>query len=161
MTAIPHPLVVLLVDDDENDIVLIGRALARLDKRVRLSAVNDGEQAIAYLQGTGEYADRNAWPLPNVLLLDHWMPRVCGLDVLCWLRTYPPLAHLPVVILSGGLSPAQAVLMEQLNAVCCQKQVGLDAASSALADAIRGALAARKKGGRPAGARPILHSDPQ
>lgn len=145
MTAIPHPLVVLLVDDDDNDVLLIRRAFSRLDNGARLIRVADGEQAIACLQGDGEYADRARWPIPHVLLLDHWMPRLGGLDVLCWIRTYPPLATIPVIIISGGLSPEQSELMQRLDATCCHKQSGLAATADAIARALASAWTARDR----------------
>jgi hypothetical protein len=59
----------LLVEDDPNDVVLMERAFRKARLANPLQVVADGEQAIAYLSGSGEYADRERHPLP-VLILD-------------------------------------------------------------------------------------------
>jgi CheY-like chemotaxis protein len=70
-----------------------------------LRRVRDGAQAIAYLAGAGDYADRAAYPMPDVLLLDLNMPCYKGREVLHWLRERSDLRHLPVIVLSGVGGP--------------------------------------------------------
>ena len=62
----------------------------------------DGEQAIAYLNGAEDYADREAHPYPDLLLLDLRMPRLDGFEVLEWIRANPATKTLPVVVLAGS-----------------------------------------------------------
>ena len=64
--------------------------------------VHDGEQAIAYLQGSGVYADRRSHPLPCLLLLDIKIPRRNGLEVLHWLRGRPEFKELPVCMVTSS-----------------------------------------------------------
>src|SRR4051812_35268212 len=103
----------LLADDDANDTFLLERAFSRLDWARPLATLSDGEQVIDYLLGHGEYADRTAWALPEVILLDHWMPRMSGSDVLNWVRSEPRFSHLPVVLLSGGICPKQVAALSE------------------------------------------------
>ena len=63
--------------------------------------LSDGDEAIAYLSGKGQFSDRARFPMPRVLLLDLNMCRVDGFDVLEWIRTQPQLNDLYVVVLSG------------------------------------------------------------
>ena len=63
--------------------------------------VSDGEQAIAYLEGKGEYADREKHPVPRVLLLDLKMPKVDGFEVLRW-RQKKNLKYLPALVLTSS-----------------------------------------------------------
>ena len=93
---------VLLVDDNADDVVLMTRAFRATAITAPLKVVHDGAAAIAYLSGTGEYADRAAHPLPALMLLDLKMPRVSGFDVLKWLRQQPALKRLPVVVLTSS-----------------------------------------------------------
>src|SRR4030095_16546255 len=68
----------------------------------RLHAVKSGDEAIAYLKGTGIYADRVKYPLPHLVLLDIKMPGTDGLQVLRWIRQEPGLSLLRVVVLTGS-----------------------------------------------------------
>jgi len=57
---------------------------------------------IAYLQGANHFADREQYPLPNLILLDLKMPRLSGFDVLAWLRHEEKCRWLPVIVLSSS-----------------------------------------------------------
>jgi CheY-like chemotaxis protein len=98
-------LKVLLAEDNEDDTILITRALKSLRWVEQLRQLSDGADVISYLRGEGEYGDRGRYPLPDVLLMDNQMPRLPGLDVLAWIRTEPRFTRLPVVLLTGGLEP--------------------------------------------------------
>jgi CheY-like chemotaxis protein len=93
---------VLYADDDENDTFLMERAFERLKLESPLRIVTDGKQAIAYLAGTDPYSDREANPLPSLVLLDLSMPGKTGLEVLQWVRTQPSLSAIPVIILTSS-----------------------------------------------------------
>jgi CheY-like chemotaxis protein len=112
--------VVLLAEDDDNDVVLIRRAVKRLDLADCLIAVSAGEEVIAYLEGRSHFADRQRYPLPSVVVLDQHLPQRSGLEVLLWLRSSPRHEHLPVVILSL-LSPAQREAALLMNAAWSPK----------------------------------------
>ncbi len=125
MNAIRQRLTVLLAEDDENDSLLIRRAFDRLRSLVRLIVIPDGDTATAYLRGEGKFSDRERWPLPDVVLLDQWLPGTTGLDVLAWMRTEAGLVSLPVALISGGMSPVHAQEASRLRAASCAK--GADA----------------------------------
>ena len=67
-----------------------------------MAVVRDGDQAVAYLEGKGDYADRKQHPLPVVVLLDLKLPRRSGLEVLEWMRAQPDLRRIPVVVLTSS-----------------------------------------------------------
>ena len=71
-----------------------------------LVVVRDGQEAVDYLSGAGDYSDRQRFPLPGLILLDLKMPRMDGLDVLAWLAGRPELKGLPAIVLSS--SPDQS-----------------------------------------------------
>lgn len=93
---------ILLVEDDANDVVLVKRAFKQAKVANPLQVARDGEEAVAYLAGAGEFADRERFPLPAIILLDLKMPRKSGLEVLEWLRAQPGLKRLPVVVLTSS-----------------------------------------------------------
>ena len=95
-------LTVLLVEDHQSDILLARRAFKKVDLTSILNVVEDGDAAIAYLSGAGEYGDRDRHPLPELLLLDLKMPRRSGFEVLQWLEQQPQLEDLPVVVLTSS-----------------------------------------------------------
>jgi CheY-like chemotaxis protein len=96
---------VLIADDDENDIRLLKRAFLRAGLDVPLKWVRDGEEAIQYLQGDEPFADRNAFPIPMMLLLDLKMPRTNGFEVLEWVRKQSNLRRLLVVVMTSSDEP--------------------------------------------------------
>ncbi len=95
-------ITVLHIDDDPNDTELLKAAARRANIDCVLRNVEDGEQAIAYLSGAGEFANRSHYSMPSLILLDLKMPRATGLEVLKWIRANRNLEAIPVVILSGS-----------------------------------------------------------
>ena len=100
MLSTTYPI--LLVEDDLNDQFLMERTFKRLGKANPLRIVSDGKQAVEYLEGIGEYANREEHPLPGLILMDLKMPRMNGFEVLEWLRENPELRKIPVVIMSSS-----------------------------------------------------------
>ncbi|HXG59815.1 MAG TPA: response regulator [Planctomycetota bacterium] len=94
--------VILLVEDDADQVALLRRAMARAHLVNPLKVVGDGEEAIRYLSGREEYADRRRHPLPSLVLLDLRLPRKSGLDVLEWMRQRPEVRHVPVIVLTSS-----------------------------------------------------------
>lgn len=93
---------ILLVEDNGDDVALVRRAFRRAGITTRLEVVGDGDAAVDYLQGSGPWSDRQAWPLPRLLLLDLKLPRRSGLEVLQWVRGQPALRALVVVVLTSS-----------------------------------------------------------
>jgi CheY-like chemotaxis protein len=93
---------ILHVEDDPNDVLLIGLAFRKSGIAAGLHVVNDGEQAIQYLAGQGAYANRQTFPLPTFVLLDLKLPRRSGLEVLSWARGQEDLRRLPIVMLTSS-----------------------------------------------------------
>ncbi|MEZ5101865.1 MAG: response regulator [Thermoleophilia bacterium] len=108
--------VVLVVEDDGDDVFRLRRALARLRASASLRVVGDGEAAVAYLRGHGEYADRARHPLPALVLLDLKLPLLGGHEVLAELRADRVLASLPVVVLTASPDADDRTRVERLGA---------------------------------------------
>ncbi len=94
---------ILHVEDDPNDVLLLQRAFKKAGGVApTVSVVNDGEEAVAYLSGTGRFDDREAHPLPSLILLDLKIPLKSGLEVLAWIRGQPSIRRLPVIVFSSS-----------------------------------------------------------
>jgi two-component system response regulator len=91
------PAQILLVEDSPSDVRLTRDAL--LDAKVlnELHVVSDGEQAMAFLRGEGEFADA---PRPDLILLDLNLPRKNGLQVLEEVKADPDLRRIAIAVLT-------------------------------------------------------------
>lgn len=99
MVARSEP-VILVAEDNDNDVVMLRRAFEHLGVMAPLQFVSDGQQAMAYLQGNGKFANRDEYPLPDIMLLDLKMPRTSGLEFLEWWRKQQSLAPIRIVVLT-------------------------------------------------------------
>lgn len=107
---------VLLVEDDPDDAFLLEDACKRLGHEGMLRVARDGEEAMAYLLGQGEHADRLRSPLPRVVLLDMKLPRMTGLEVLEWRREQPAMLRIPVIVLTASQSDSDIARAYELGA---------------------------------------------
>ena len=102
----------LLVEDD-NDYLLLGRAMLRSDPTAQLFWVKDGAEAKDYLLGRERFADRAAHPMPDVVLSDLKMPRCSGLELVQWVRQQPCFRTLPFIMFSSSDQAADVGLAYQ------------------------------------------------
>lgn len=89
-----------MVDDNADDRFLLRRAFLKAGVINPILEAKSGREAIAYLNGEGEYADRDKFPLPSILLLDLHMPGTDGFGVLQWVRDKFTTGSLLIVVLS-------------------------------------------------------------
>lgn len=93
---------ILVVEDDENDQLLLRRAIKGAGIESPVHIVNDGAEAIAYMMGEGKYSDRKTYAYPTFIMTDLKMPRVDGFGVLEFLKGNPEWAVIPTVVLSAS-----------------------------------------------------------
>ena len=94
--------VILLVEDDEHDVFFFRRALSKAGLQLPLRLVSDGEQAVQYLNGDGEYADRAEHPFPDIIFLDLKLPYLTGMEVLEYVQEQPALSTIEVIVLTSS-----------------------------------------------------------
>jgi CheY-like chemotaxis protein len=97
-----RPAHILLVEDNRMDVELTLDAFheARLGNTVHIAS--NGQDALDYMFGRGCYADRAAYPLPSLILLDLKLPKIDGHEVLRQIKGTPELKRLPVIILTSS-----------------------------------------------------------
>jgi len=107
---------ILHVEDDENDVFLFRRVFEQTGITSPLHVVTDGEMAINYLSGAGQFADREKYPLPCLVLTDLNLPKRSGLDLLQWIRRDPELKKMVVVLFSSSALPRDLEQAYELGA---------------------------------------------
>jgi CheY-like chemotaxis protein len=102
---------IVLVEDNEDDIVLTRRALARNKIGNPLVIARDGAEALELLLG----ANGNSIN-PAIILLDLQLPKVDGLTVLKRLREDPRTKLTPVVVLTSSKAEQDVIAGYNLHA---------------------------------------------
>ena len=107
---------VLLVEDNADDVLLMQRAWTRAGVKVPLELVTDGDEALYYLQGAGQYADRRTFPFPSLVLTDLHLPGTNGFEILRWIRRESEMRGLVVIVLSTSNRSSDIQRAYQLGA---------------------------------------------
>lgn len=93
--------VILIVEDDPFQRDLTVMALRRIGVMQPVHCVDGGIAAVAYVQGSGAYADRKQFPLPNLIITDLQMPDGDGYTLLRFLQAQPGEAICRIVVFSS------------------------------------------------------------
>ena len=102
------PVQILMVEDNPGDVRIMAEALREVGLATQLIVAQDGEQALARLQGSE--------PLPDLILLDLNLPKKPGHEVLAAIKSDPRLSLIPVVILSSSRAGEDILKSYQLRA---------------------------------------------
>ena len=115
MSVLGRPIKLLLVEDSEPDVHLTKVALREAKVSNRLWVVEDGVEAIQFLQQQGPYADV---PRPDLILLDLNLPRKDGRQVLREIKSDESLRRIPVVVLTTSKNEEDVLKAYNLHANC-------------------------------------------
>ena len=110
-----NSLEILLVEDSANDAELTIRALKSHNLANKLIHVQNGQEALDFLLGTGASAGRDVNHMPKVVLLDLKLPKVDGIEVLRRLRAEESTKLLPVVVLTSSREDRDVLEAYQLG----------------------------------------------
>jgi CheY-like chemotaxis protein len=92
---------ILVVEDDSKDAELTLSALEECGFGDRVEHLNDGDEALDYIAGTGIFA-RQPPRLPRLILLDLGLHKTGGLQVLRQLKSDERTKGIPIVVLTGS-----------------------------------------------------------
>jgi CheY-like chemotaxis protein len=93
---------ILLVEDNDDDVFAMQRALRKAQITLPVQVVTNGQKAVDYLSGAGDYSDRNYYPFPSLVFLDLKLPYIHGFEILGWIREQPGIRDLAVVVLTSS-----------------------------------------------------------
>src|SRR5258708_8284015 len=93
---------IMVVEDSHDDEELTVRALRQAKIANEIVVRRDGNEALEFVFGTGQYEGRNLDRMPAVILLDLKLPKLNGLEVLKRLRSDPRTKLIPVVVLTSS-----------------------------------------------------------
>lgn len=94
---------VLLVEDCPDDVLFMTKALAKIGYPAeRVVAVENGAEAIAFLERKADYADVARFPTPDIILTDLKMPIVNGLELVRWIKQNPDFKTIPTMVLTSS-----------------------------------------------------------
>ncbi len=107
---------ILLVEDSDDDARLLSLVFRKAGITNQIITAPNGKEAIWYLKGEGAYADRDRFPMPDVVLLDLKLPGISGFDVLEWVIWQSSLRKILIIVISGHSEIFQVKLAYALGA---------------------------------------------
>ncbi len=110
------PARILLVEDNRMDIELTLDAFQEARLKNTIQVAQNGQEALDYLFGRGQYTDRRIFPLPDLVLLDLKLPGIDGFEVLRQVKSTPILKRLPVIILTSSKEEGDRALSYDIGA---------------------------------------------
>jgi two-component system response regulator len=93
---------IILVEDNPHDAELIMRVLKKHNLANEIVLLKDGAEALDFLLGQGDYAEKAVTVTPKVLLLDLKLPKVNGIEVLQKIKSDERTKNIPVVVLTSS-----------------------------------------------------------
>jgi CheY-like chemotaxis protein len=106
---------ILMVEDNPGDVRLTRESLKENKMLVSLHVVEDGEEAIEFLERRGKYSDS---PRIDLILLDLNLPKMDGREVLARIKADEDLKCIPVVVLTSSQAEEDIFKAYSLNANC-------------------------------------------
>ena len=108
--------VILLIENEESDVFFFKRALSQVNFTGIVRVAGSVGEAREYLEGGAPFADRDYFPLPDLIVSDMNLPGPPGNCFLEWLRGEPEFSCIPFVFLSGSFLPAERTQALDLGA---------------------------------------------
>ena len=117
--------------EDNPEIVRMYERTFRLSG-FEIEIATDGKEALEKIARMDEK--------PSAVLLDLIIPSLSGIDVLRTIKADPALKHIPVLILTNSLAPADEGLLLSLGA--CRYLIKMDVDSKTVVEETRACIAA-------------------
>lgn len=107
---------ILLVEDNKHDIELTLDAFSQVQLANEIQVIETGDEALNFLLGHGEFADREKHPLPDLVLLDLKLPGIDGIEILRRTKETPIIKRIPVIVLTSSEEEGDRALSYDIGA---------------------------------------------
>jgi CheY-like chemotaxis protein len=101
-----HKNSILLVEDNDDDVYFVSRALRNSGLNLPLEVAHDGQEAVDVLTKAGSLSRDSESLRPCLVLLDLNLPLKSGLEVLKWIRQHSEFKTIIVVVLTSSTAEA-------------------------------------------------------
>jgi CheY-like chemotaxis protein len=109
------PPVILLIENDENDVFFVRRAIAKTGWHGDVRVVGTATEARAYLENAAPFQDRIYFRRPQLILSDYRLAGHTALEFVVWVRSERELANIPIVIISGAVNSIPPGIFEKIK----------------------------------------------
>ncbi len=104
--TLDHPIQnLLVVEDSDEDFAAFERIVRRSSFTSPIYRCGDGDQALDFLQRTGDYANPDLVPRPSLILLDLNLPGTDGREVLGEVKQNEDLKTIPILVFTTSSNP--------------------------------------------------------
>jgi CheY-like chemotaxis protein len=110
-----EPIDILVVEDNPGDARLIKEVLSESKSSYRLHIVEDGVEAMDFLNKEGRFLN---FPRPDLIFLDLNLPKKDGREVLEEIKSDEDLKLIPVVIMTTSMAEEDILRAYSLHANC-------------------------------------------
>ncbi len=107
-----EPLI-MLAEDNPGDVFMVKMALSDASLGSKLRVLSDGEEALRFLADV----EKDAEPVPDLLILDLNLPKYSGITVLEKIRASSKCSSLKVIVITSSNSPADRADAARLDAM--------------------------------------------
>ena len=97
--------IILLVEDNVDHAVLVQALLDYHGLGRNVTVTQSVAEAQSYLLGEWPFHERERYPKPTLIILDHWLNDGSGLELLEWLAEHGNLRAIPVIVFTGCEDP--------------------------------------------------------
>ena len=108
---------IVVIDDNDSDVTLLRVCLERIGTNHELIVLKDGNAALQFIEAERQSVE----PRPCVIIIDLYLPKYNGLQILEAIRRTPALEHVTVLIASTNLSPDTRQQIKELGVAYAEK----------------------------------------
>ncbi|HJW16823.1 MAG TPA: response regulator [Flavisolibacter sp.] len=120
---------VLWVDDDVDDLMMIGHVLNDMDRKVNLVEAGDGKKALDLLHEMHELEQ-----FPCLIVLDLNMPGMDGKQTLQYIRSQSQFGSIPLVVFTTSDRLADIAFCKQYNVPLFTKPIDYKSLKKTMGD---------------------------